>query len=221
MFTVPQRCTRTPKRVKHRRLDCQRIRSRLGVGSVGDVHVVRPVARHEGVSRYSMQYSADHGPLAGGVFPSAIGFFFRQLHHGAEAHVDVQCIAFDKHAAPDDLSGLANAFQRAAAERKIHGRLTFAGCARISADKMIRWRGSGNLQHPNEIVDAVALKLLSPTHVVQRGRRIEAQRSPAAICHQGIRSGAFVHFIEVRQRAGRHTTPCGCFPDTPADDRNC
>ncbi len=106
------------------------------------------------------------------------GLFGRQRDDRAEADVDVQLSAFHKDAAPDDLAGAADSFERAAAEREIHGRLAVAGCAAIAIDKVAGGSGAGDLQHPDEVVDAVAFVVLAPADVVQRGCGIELKRLP-------------------------------------------
>ena len=60
--------------------------------------------------------------------------------------------------------------------------------------------GAGDLEDPDEIVDAVAAVVLAPAHIVQRGGGIEAASPSTAVGDQRVEAGAFVHFVEMRQR---------------------
>jgi len=44
-----------------------------------------------------------------------------------------------------------------------------------------------------------AAEVLAPAQVVQRGGGIELERGPAAVGHESIEGGAFIHFVEMRQ----------------------
>src|SRR5580692_2173079 len=112
----------------------------------------------------------------------------------------MQGSAFNEDTAPDNFAGLADALERTAAKREVHGRLTLAACARVAVNKMIGWRGARDLQNPHEVVDTVAFVVLAPAHIVQRGGWIEAESIPAAIGDERIHAGTLVHFVKVRQR---------------------
>ena len=73
--------------------------------------------------------------------------------------------------------------------------------AAIAIDKVAGRSGAGDLQHPDEVVDAVAAVVLAPAQIVQRGGGIEPQRCPAAVGDERIEAGAFIDLVEMRQRA--------------------
>src|ERR1039457_3066929 len=101
----------------------------------------------------AVQDGMHDGPLHRSLAPAAFGFGRGQTDDRAPSYVAMQRAAFDEDAAPDDFTGLADAFKRAAAQRKVHGRLAFAGGACIATDKGMRGRGAGDLQEPDEVSD--------------------------------------------------------------------
>ena len=94
------------------------------------------------------------GHCVGGLLPAALRLRSRQGNHRAPAQVGMQRAALNKYAAPDNLARLADALQRSAAEREVHGRLTLAAGPGIAADEMIGRRGAGDLQQPDKCVEA-------------------------------------------------------------------
>ena len=69
----------------------------------------------------------------------------------------------------------------------------------VAADEVRRRHGAGDLEDPHEVVAV----LRAPAHVVQRGRRIEAQRRPDAVRDERVDRGALVDLVEVRDRPAR------------------
>src|ERR1700691_2916682 len=133
---------------------------------------------HHLILAYSMQDRMHYGPWRRGLAPAALCLFGRQRYNRAAANVHMKRAPLDKHAAPDNLSRFADALERSAAEGEVHGRLALAARARVTAHKMIGGRGAGDLQDPDKVVHAVALVVLAPAHVVQRGGGIEPQSRP-------------------------------------------
>ena len=123
---------------------------------------------------------------------------WRQLADAGAAQIHRERSVIHEDAAPHDFAGLADAFERAAPETKIHGRLALTHRAFVAVDEVLRRRGAGNFEHPDELALSVGLVFLAVAHVVQGGFRVEAELPPDAIGDQRIETGAFVHFIEMR-----------------------
>ena len=68
---------------------------------------------------------------------------------------------------------------------------------------MGRRSGAGDEEHPDVGVHTVAFVGLAPAQIVQRVFRRKTQLAPQFIRDQPVQAGAFVHFIEVRQRFTR------------------
>src|ERR1035437_4271381 len=91
----------------------------LFIRRIDDVDVICPMPRHERIARNSVEDSTHHGPLSRRLLPSPRRFFRRQFDNRAKSNIHMQRIVFDKDAAPDDFSRLADTLHSAAAERKI------------------------------------------------------------------------------------------------------
>ena len=143
----------------------------------------------------------DDRPRVGGLAPAAFGLFGRQADYGAETEVGLEFAGFDEDAAPDDGAGFADAFERAAAEGEVHGGLPLAGGPGIATDEVVGGCGAGDLEEPDEFVEAGAGEVLAPADVVQRGGGVEAERGPDAIGDEAIDAGALVDLVEVDERA--------------------
>ena len=98
------------KRVKHCGFHSQRFGSGLCIGSISDVHMVRPMARHQCIARDAIEHRAHDRPLDRRLFPSAHRLRFRQPHNGTKSNIDMQCVGFDEDAAPDNFPGLPTPF---------------------------------------------------------------------------------------------------------------
>ena len=61
-------------------------------------------------------------------------------------------------------------------------------------------RGAGNQEDPNVIVDAVAAVRLAPAEIVQGIFGRETKLAPEFVGEESVKTGAFVHFVEMRQR---------------------
>src|SRR5512142_1273102 len=73
-----------------------------------------------------------------------------------KAQVTVELVVRHEDAAPDDISGLADAFDGAAAHPEVHRRLALAHRFGVAGGEVRRRNRAGNLQQPDKIVDAVA-----------------------------------------------------------------
>src|SRR6476661_3604977 len=82
---------------------------------------------------------------------------------------------------PDNFTGLTLTFDRAAALRKIHGRLAFTYCTSITANEGRGRPSPGNLKHPDEIVNILAFIMPTPANIVQCGGRIQSHGCPDAV----------------------------------------
>src|SRR5690242_12141670 len=114
------------QRIEHGCLYCKRMRGNLSLGNVGNIHMVGPVPGHEGVARDSIEDRADHRPLARRLAPAAHRLFMRQLDHRSESEIDMQRVALDEDAAPDNLAWSPHSLERASAKGKVHRRLPLA-----------------------------------------------------------------------------------------------
>src|SRR5687768_7731386 len=101
----------------------------------------------------------------------------------------MQFAIHDKHAAPHDMAGFADAFECAAAEAKIHWRLTFAHGTFPTAGEMRGRRRAGNKKDPHVIIHAVTGVMLSPTEVVKRVLRSKTEFAPKAVGDETIQPG--------------------------------
>ena len=73
--------------------------------------MVRLVPGHHLVAGDAVGDRVHDRPLRRRDLPAALRFFVRQLDHLAAAEVRFQRAVLDEDAAPDDLAGLADAFQ--------------------------------------------------------------------------------------------------------------
>ena len=100
--------------------------------------------------------------------------FSGSLTTSRHAQVAVQLAVHDEDPAPDDVPGLGDALDRAAAQAEVHGRLALAGGALIAADQVRGRHGAGDQEDPDIIVHAVASVVLAPAQVVQRVLRAQS-----------------------------------------------
>ena len=84
--------------------------------------------------------------------------------------------------------------------RKYIGRLPFARGARPAADEVGRRRRTADQEHPDVVLHRARSVPIAPAEVVQRVFDRLAHRLVDAIGHQAVEPGAFVDFVEVRQR---------------------
>ena len=136
------------------------------------------------------------GHCGRGGLPAALGLGLRQLDDRAPPDVDVERAVHDEDAAPDDLARPADALDRAAAEPEVHRRLALADGARVAADEVRRRDRAGDLEDPHVVV---AVRR-APAHVVEGGRRVEAERGPDAVGDERVDRRALVDLVEVRDR---------------------
>ena len=173
--------------------------------------------RHHLVAAHAFEHRVHDRPLRCGFAPAPVGFFLGQTHHPPGAEVAMQLPVHDKYPAPHDVARLGDPFHRAAAQAEVYRGLPFTGGAAVSANKMSRRRGAGNEEHPHIFVQFVPQAALAfsgrqarieprpdvpfaPTQIVQRVLRRKSQLAPEPVRHQAIQTGAFVDFIEMRQR---------------------
>src|ERR1039458_10224334 len=158
------------------------------------------VACHHLVTRDAVEDGVHNGPLRCRFPPAPLGLLLGQADDLGDAQVAVQLAVHDEHAAPDDVPGLGNTFDCAATQAEVHGRLTFAGGAAITADQVRGRHGAGNQEDPDIVIHAIGFVTIAPADVVQGVLRRKAQFAPQAIGHQAIQTGALIDFVEVRHR---------------------
>ena len=137
------------------------------------------------------------------------GFLFGQLDDFQHAEVAMEFAVHDEDAAPDDMAGLRNACDGAASEAEIHRWLALAGGASESADQVRGRNRTRNQQNPDISINAVAFVMLAPAQVMQRVFRSKPEFTPESVGHQAVKTGAFVHFVEVRHRLAREQNATG------------
>src|SRR5258706_14775817 len=103
-----------------------------------------------------MQNGVHDRPLGRTQPPTALGFLAREFDDMGAAYVSVENPVHDKHTAPDDFTGFANAFECATAEAEVHGRLAFAARTAITADEMRSGGCARDEENPDVSIDAVA-----------------------------------------------------------------
>ena len=127
----------------------------------------------------------------------------RQLDDAGAAEVHLQLAVLDEDPRPDDLAGLGDALERAAAEAEVHRRLPLAGGAAPAADEVGRRGRAADQEHPDVVLDRARAVPVAPADVVQRVFDRLAHRLVDAVGHQAVEAGALVHLVEVRQRLAR------------------
>src|ERR1035437_7807765 len=100
------------------------------------------MASHELILADAMEDGMNDRPLRRRLLPAALCLRSRQADHCAPAQVGMERAVLDKYAAPDALARLADALQRSAAKRDVHGRLAFAAGPGVAAGKMTGRRGA-------------------------------------------------------------------------------
>ena len=81
--------------------------------------MVGAMASHELVLADAVKDCVHHRPLIGRLPPPALCFFRRKTDRCASPHIYLEYSVFYEDSARDDLTWLADAFERAAAEREI------------------------------------------------------------------------------------------------------
>src|SRR5512140_2602930 len=120
------------------------------------------MARHHLVAADSFQDRMHHRPLRCRKLPALFGLRIRKLHHFSHASIEVQLAVGNEDAAPNDVSGLADAFNGPASEAEVHWWLPFAPRSRVAADEVLGRDGAGNLEKPDEVIDAIARERPAP-----------------------------------------------------------
>src|SRR4051812_24308657 len=92
----------------------------------------------------------------------------------------------DKHPAPDNVTWLRNALDRAAPQPEVHRRLPLTTCPFVSPDQMGRRDRAGNQKHPHVIVDAIAFKMLAPAQIMQSVFRRKPQLAPEPVSNETV-----------------------------------
>ena len=121
----------------------------------------------------------------------------------AAADVHVQRVVLDVDARPDDLAGLRDAAERAAAVGEVHRRLAEAFGAGPAADEVRGRRGAADLEDPDVVLRRAGAVGVAPADVVQRGFDRLAGRLLDAVGDPGVEAGALVDFVEVHAAARR------------------
>ncbi len=174
-------------------------------GGVDDLDVVAFVFGHHLVAGDAGEDGVHDGPLAGGEIPAVLGFGLGELDGLADAGVEFKAAGFDEDAAPDDPSGLADAFHGASAEAEVHGRLAFGGDAGPAVDEVGGRDGAGDFEDPDVVVDgAFAVGVFSfagvvaaPAEVVEGVVGRVAELFPELVGDEAVESGAFIDFVEM------------------------
>src|SRR5690606_279461 len=79
-----------------------------GIGGVDHMDMVRLVLGHELVAAHAVQYRVHNRPFFGGVFPTSLGFFFRQLYCLSRSEVAMKLIVLHINPAPNDRARLTD-----------------------------------------------------------------------------------------------------------------
>src|SRR5947209_325723 len=126
------------------------------------------MASHHLIARDAVRDGVHDRPLRGCRAPAALGFFKGEMDRFAAADVHVELIVLDEDAAPDDFAGFADAFEGAAAEAEVHGRLAFAGGAGPAALEMAGGSGAADFEDPDVFSGRAAAVDVAPAEVVER-----------------------------------------------------
>src|ERR1035437_6220087 len=179
--------------VEHGGFRSQRAIGIFTAGGVGHLDMVGTVPGHELVASDAVHYRVQTRPFVGSRTGSPLGLFCWERDGRGAADVGVEPSVHHEHSTPHHLARLAGALERPAAEGEVHGGLALADRARIAVFEVRGGHRARDLEHPHEVV-AVPV---APTHVVQSGRGIEAQRRPHSVGDDGIDGRAFVDLVEV------------------------
>ena len=153
---------------------------------------------HHLIARDAVGDGVHDGPLLGGGFPAAVGFFAREFDDFGTAQIHVQRAFGHVDARPDNFAGLGNAAHGGAAFREIHGRLTETFRAFPAVNEMRGRRAAADLEHPDVFLRRARLVPIAPTHIVQRVFDGLLERFVDSLREQGIKAGALVRFVEMR-----------------------
>ncbi len=188
------------QRLGHRGFRPSRSVGLFGAVGVNDLDVIAFVARHHLIARHAVGHGVHDRPLRRRRLPAPLSLGSAAIPPRRPGRGPCSTGHRHEHPRPDDFARLANALERAAAETKVHRRLPLAARAAPTADEMSRRGGAADQKHPNVIVDR-ARAIVSPQriscNVFSTGWPM---RSMHAIRHQAIEPGAFVDFVEMRQR---------------------
>ncbi len=106
------------------------------------MNVIGFMAGHHLISRNSIEYTVHNRPLRRGLTPTARSLFFGKFSGLTNTEVAMQPAVHDKDPAPNDVAGLGNTFDRAAAEPEVHRGLALAHGPLEAANQVGRWHGS-------------------------------------------------------------------------------
>jgi hypothetical protein len=84
------------------------------VRGVNDLDVVGLMTRHHLIAGDAFEYGVHDGPLWCGFLPTTPGFGIGKFDDFSHANVAMQGVVFHKDATPDNVTGFADAFYRAA-----------------------------------------------------------------------------------------------------------
>ncbi len=181
------------------------------VGAIDDLNVVGFVAGHHLVASDAFEHGVHDGPLRCGFLPAAIGFGFGQFHDFGDADVGLEFAIHDENAAPDDVAGFADAFERATAEAEVHRGLSLGRSTFPAADEVGRRCSAADEQHPDVFrrgrrkssrsgtLTSSATNKITPAEVVEGVFGGETELAPEFVGHEAVEAGAFIDFVEMRQ----------------------
>src|SRR5688572_8858093 len=131
--------------------------------------------------------------------PTSLSLFFGKCNHSSHAEIAMKLSAHHKNPAPDNVSGFADALERATAKGEIHWGLTFAAGALVAAYEMRGGCSSRDQENPHIIIHAIASVMLAPAQVVEGILWRKSQFTPKLVGNESIQPGAFIDFVEMGQ----------------------
>ena len=141
-------------------------------------------------------------PIAAGMSIATLNSLrARKLDHLGPAEVHLEPASFDKNPRPDDLPRFGDAAQGATAQAEKHRRLAVGVRSGPAANVVISRRAAGNKKNPHVVSRGAAPVPIAPAQVAQGGGNGLAEGRVHAVSKECIEAGAFVGFVEVRNRA--------------------
>ena len=194
----------------------------LLVRRVDDLDVVALVARHHLIARDALQHGVHDRPLRRGELPALVGFRLAAASRLRPGRCRTSaCPSSTKTRLQTIQPGLLMPLSVPPPRRKYIGGWRSLRRAFVAADEMRRRRGAGDEEHPDVVIRALVLVVPAPAQIVQRVFRRKAEFAPELVGDEAIEAGAFVDFVEVRQRFALEKFPPVTSCVAPADGRRC